>query len=247
MIITEQFTSQGLQVHTDGLDIAELKLNHVKKQLKSFEPNYQNILALIRLNNNRRRTVILDRRHGLIAVPESPAKILKTMTKKLEIISPWFMRQLSKLQNINEYRPYVYGGLSFSPLKTDKNGCQSWISTLQIENFHQHQNIDSQMIYFQDFDLPIIVPATRNFINNRSADASKLQLTHEVIVDALSLPVSENFHNDIRRLRASQFHASTVKLFNNAKRDIIKKAWDRAEFEYTDEDIDRLIKEQLSD
>lgn len=68
-----------------------------------------------------------------------------------------------------------------------------------------------------------------------------------MIIDALSLPVSEDFHDAIRRLKASQIHESTVKLFDTAKRDIIKKAWDRAEFEYTDKDIDRLIKDKLVD
>lgn len=125
MNIQEQFTQQGIKVHQNAINMAELKLHHVKKQLKSYEPNYLNILALIRLDSNRRRTVIVDKRQGLIAVPESPTKILKTMTRKLEIVSPWFMRLMSELTKIHGYRPYVYGGLSFSPLKTDENGCQS--------------------------------------------------------------------------------------------------------------------------
>ncbi|MEE8824538.1 hypothetical protein LASUN_22550 [Lentilactobacillus sunkii] len=238
----DYLTTRGYKPHAEALDTGALKLHHIKKQLKTYNPTYPNILMLIALDNKQYKTAILDSKQGLIAVPQTPKQLLCQMTNQLDVMSHWMMRMIAKHKGINEYVPYVYGGLSFSPLKTGENGTQTWISTKEIDGRQEHNDFHHLKIWFKGVPTAFIINATEHFIFERSADANLIQRAHDSLIHQMNLATSLDFQESYNLFRVANFKESPLALFSDIKEDVVKKAFKHAGYEFTDKDVEAVVK-----
>ncbi|GHP14772.1 hypothetical protein YK48G_21970 [Lentilactobacillus fungorum] len=245
MHYSDHLTQSGRKTHQKSLDLTKLKLSHIKHRLTSYDPTYANVMMLINLENKRYKTAILDVKQGLVAVTLSPKQLLKKMTKQHQIMTHWFMRHMAFHLGIREYVPYVYGGLNFSPLKTAKNGTQSWLNTMKIEGMQEHTNFHCVKLWFKECEHPLIIPATQNFILERRKDANLIQRGHDSLLAQMSLANSGEFHDSYSRLKFGNFQESPLELFEFIKEAIIRKSFKFAGFEYTEDDVKELVSQLI--
>ena len=110
-------TSVGKRVHGDILHIDDLVESHIQKQAKSVDIHWRNVDALVAIQGSRIRTAILDCKLGIIGVQETPIRLLKQMLNQYPVLSYRKLKLINGYLEINEYKPFVYGGVGFAPLK----------------------------------------------------------------------------------------------------------------------------------
>ncbi|KRL20187.1 hypothetical protein FC98_GL001818 [Lentilactobacillus kisonensis DSM 19906 = JCM 15041] len=225
----------GKKAHLHSLDLSKLCLNHIKHHLTSYHPTYPSIYMIIALKNARFKAAILDANQGLIAVPQTPKQLLRKMVQQFETMSQWEMRQIALYKGIKEYIPYVYGGLSFSPLKTTADGRQNWIATPKIEGMQDHTNLHQIKVWFEgEPSVPVIIPTTQNFLFERKKKAHILQRVHESVLEQRAMAFSTAFQDPYQRYKYSSFREDPLALDKFLTRARMQLAFSYAEFDYTE-------------
>lgn len=241
----DYLTPAGKRKHGKMLSLNELTYNHVQKQAKSFSISWENTDFLINLENSKFKTIIGDCKHGLVAVPQSPEYLLKEMVAEHPFYTMHRLNQIAAFEEIHEYKPIVYGGLAFSPLKSTGGKHTSWISISNIANHMELCNQKGLQIQFQNSNNPVLVDITEYFLKKRRNETEKVQRFHDSMHCQYRLASTDDYQDEYKRTKYKGFKEHPTEFEAFCVRDSIKRTLDEVGYAYTPEILDGLVKKQM--
>ncbi len=157
MNYVDYLTPVGKRVHGEYLQLNNLIESHIQKTSKSLDIHWKNVDGLIAINGTKIKTAVLDCKLGIIGVPQTPLHLLKKSLCNYPVLSYRQLKLVNSYLKIFEYRPFVYGGMGFAPLKASKKRNKSWICTTNIESVAEMNQPNTMEITFEQCSHPIQV------------------------------------------------------------------------------------------
>lgn len=123
---------------------------------------------LISLTNKKHKTIVVDSRQGLFAVPETTNQLFNAVKQKQRVLPPNSFRRMPIHAGVTEYIPFIFGQLRFTPLKKTETGDQIWIAASKVENHEIISSTDNALkVWFKKCEEPLIIPTSFYFLNTR--------------------------------------------------------------------------------
>ncbi|APR06624.1 competence protein ComK [Lentilactobacillus parabuchneri] len=239
-------TSVGKRVHGDILHIDDLVESHIQKQAKSVDIHWRNVDALVAIQGSRIRTAILDCKLGIIGVQETPIRLLKQMLNQYPVLSYRKLKLINGYLEINEYKPFVYGGVGFAPLKATKGKNSSWISTTNIQDHAEMDHTDTMHISFDNCSSPIEVKISEYFLKKRKRAVSQVQRFHDAMHAQYEVASTEEYQNAYTHYKYGMFPEDPMAFELYALKETIRKTLEMLDYTYTDEMLLELMRKHMS-
>ena len=179
-------TTTGNRKHSKFLDVVSLKQSHVKPNSQPYDLIWTSVLMLIDLDSAATyKTLILSKDQGLILMKQSTTQLIKdyanSRTPGFECRCPI----LGEFLNIKEYIPHIFNHLQLAPLKIiagHHHPC--YIAVNHLRDMYRFQSFHSVKLVFDGLDLPVVVPVSLYFIEQRLIDIDNMRLGQKVPVNA---------------------------------------------------------------
>lgn len=238
-------SSVGRRVHGRILHLDKLMESHIETSSKSLDIHWGNVDALIAIKGTRIKTAVLDCKLGIIGVPETPLRLLKKDLCKYPVLSYRRLKLVNSYLDINEYRPFVYGGMGFAPLKTNKDGNKSWICTTNFEGIAEMNEPDTMHVTFQKCSHPIEIKVSEYFIKERKRDVSHVQRFHDALHAQYEVASTVEFQDSYQQFKYGTFPEDPMHFEYFVLKETIRKTLEELEYEYTDEMLNEMVKKQM--
>lgn len=225
MKFSKHLTPAGRRFHSQTIDISKFKLNHIRTRQKSHHIHWETVLMLISLTNQRHKTIVVDSRQGLFAVPETTNQLFSTLKQKQRVLPPNSFRRIPIQAGITEYIPFIFGKLRFAPLKRNKSGDQIWIAAAKVENHENIRSADETLkVWFKDCEEPLIIPSSFYFLNSRLLEINQVRSYQMSLRAHISMVLAENANDFYTQYQLSKFPNSPLDLILDSNRIAIKEA-----------------------
>lgn len=241
----DYLSNVGKRVHGDILQVDKLKESHIQKSSKSLDIHWKNVDGLLAINGTRIKTAVLDCKLGMIGVPETPIHLLKNNLCQYPVLSYRQLKLVNSYLNISNYRPFVYGGMGFAPLKTDNSKNNSWICTTNIEGVAEMNQPDTLEITFDQCSSPIQVQMSDYFLKERKRAVSQVQRFHDALHAQYEVASTVEFQDAYSQFKYGTFPEDPMHFESFAVRETIRMTLKYLEYEYTDEMLDEMVKKQM--
>lgn len=235
----------GKHVHGATLHIDRLSESHIQKSSKSLDIHWKNVDGLIAINGTRIKTAVLDCKLGIIGVPDTPISLLRKNLCKYPVLSYRQLKLVNKYLGITEYRPFVYGGMGFVPLKASKNKNNSWISATNFESVAEMNEPDTMEITFEKCSHPIRVHVSDYFLKERKRDVFEVQRFHDAYHAQIEVASTVEFQDTYQQFKYGDFPEDPMHFEFFAVKETIRKTLEDLEYAYTEKMLDDMTKKQM--
>lgn len=206
-------TKSGIRIHSEYLDTVNLRQSHIRKCTQPYNLIWTSILMMIDLKGATYKTLIVSKDQGLILMKHSTSQIMKDYANRRTLGFEWRCPMIGAQLHIKEYVPYVFNNLQLVPLKiASEHNHPCYLAINHVIDMSQFQTFHKTKIKFENLDLPIVVPISIHFIEQRMSDLHDMKRAKELlaswsstilgfktpkITDSVELAKQEKFIHDL--------------------------------------------------
>lgn len=245
MNYVDYLTPVGKRVHGEYLQLNNLIESHIQKTSKSLDIHWKNVDGLIAINGTKIKTAVLDCKLGIIGVPQTPLHLLKKSLCNYPVLSYRQLKLVNSYLKIFEYRPFVYGGMGFAPLKASNKRNKSWICTTNIESVAEMNQPNTMEITFEQCSHPIQVQVSDYFLKERKREVSQVQRFHDAFHAQYEVASTDQFQNTYSQFKYGTFPEDPMHFEFFVLKETIRRTLEMLEYEYTDKMLVEMAKKQM--
>lgn len=237
----EEFYGYGIKLHSKIIQVDKLKGHHIRRHYKEKHITWQTVLMLIQTSVPEKSTIVIDSQEGIFVVKQTIKRLFKQLDNIRPIGRSTTMKRVAHFNNIKEYIPYVFLGLSLSPTMAINQKRLIWFASEKVTHCEPGPELGTLIIRFGDFDLPIQLKMSHQFLQNRQNDAITIQKFGKLVGNLILMSVvDEKTPYTVRQLEEGKKMLEEFQHF--ARKLDIEQAFKIIGYQATDEEIERIVK-----
>lgn len=242
MKLNTSLTPMGNKIHQSGIQIDQLKAHHVDHHFSQSEIVWPTTVMLIQLTGKEQHSLVIDSVRGSYIVKQS----VKQLFKQLDAIRPigraTTMKRLANFKNIYEYIPFVFCGLSLSPLKATSNHSAAWFAAEKVTHYEPADQIGYSRVWFKDIDTPFIMNLTPHVIHKRQLDAFTVREFGKSIGEQILMSATDHLSEPLTQYKLKQNQKELEEFQFFARESDVRQTLNFVGYEPTDEEVERIVR-----